>query len=201
MAPPLLLTTELDAVNAMLGAIGEQPVSDIEDVGNTDAAIAVNTLHGVSREVQSKGWWFNFDEAHTFTLNAEGRAQPANTILSVRPSGRAGARLTVRNGFLWNLSGSTDTFPLDAPPSARVVWFLPYDEIPESGRRYIAIRAARIFQANVLGSSELNGFTEDHEAEAFAIFMSEQDDFDFAQGYNMTQGDIDLQTIAGSFSE
>lgn len=190
-------TTTLDAVNEMLGAIGEQPVSDIEDIGNTDAAIAIRTLHGVSREVQSKGWWFNIDDAFTFTLNAENKAQPVNQILSVRPLGRTGARLTVRNGFLWDLANQTDVFDPDAAPAARVVWFYDFELLPESARRYVAIRAARIFQKNVLGSSELNGFTEDHEAEAFAIFASEQDDFDFAQGYNMTQGDLDLQTIAG----
>lgn len=190
-------TTTLDAVNEMLGAIGEQPVSDIEDIGNTDTAIAVRTLHGVSREVQSKGWWFNTDEPFVFTLNAENRAALAAPILSIRPSGRMAARLTTRNNFLYNLATHSDVF--EEPPTAYVVWFYDFELLPESARRYIAIRAARIFQKNVLGSSELNGFTEAHEHDAWAIFASEQDDFEFAKGHNMTAGDMDLQTIAGTF--
>ncbi|MCC8538635.1 phage tail protein, partial [Xanthomonas codiaei] len=78
-------TTELEAVNEMLAVIGEQPVSALEAVGNTDVAIAIRTLRGVSREVQTTAWWFNTDESYTFVLNAENRVPLPNLILSIRP--------------------------------------------------------------------------------------------------------------------
>lgn len=190
-------TTELEAVNVMLGAIGELPVHDLETVGNTDTAIALRTLHGISREVQSKGWWFNVDDAHTFTLNAENRVQLANPILSIRPQGRGAARLAPRNGFLYNVSAATDEFDPEAPPSARVVWFMEFEFLPETVRRYIAVRAARIFQTSVLGSETQDHFSESHERDTFALMMSEQDDFDFAQGHNMFRDDLDTSAIAG----
>lgn len=54
----LTCTTELEAVNALLGAVGETPVNTLEDLGFTDAAIALSVLRSKSRETQSKGWYF-----------------------------------------------------------------------------------------------------------------------------------------------
>ena len=48
--------TELDAVNEMLGVIGEPPVNTLEVIENVDVANALRILHKTSRYVQSKGW-------------------------------------------------------------------------------------------------------------------------------------------------
>lgn len=52
-------TTELEAVNAMLSAIGEAPIEDVDDSTQSDVALAVNILRNACREVQSMGWRFN----------------------------------------------------------------------------------------------------------------------------------------------
>lgn len=195
MAFDLVPTTELEAVNEMLGAIGETPVSDLAVVGNTDTAIALRTLHGVSREVQSKGWWFNEDDRYTFTLNAENKAPLVAQILKVSPLGRGSSLLTHRNNFLYDMRNQTDTFDTEAPPTAKVTWFFDYELLPETARRYIAIRAARIFQKNVLGSEALDHYTTDHEGTAFSLIQDEQYDFDFAQGYNFINDDPDTSAI------
>lgn len=193
--PILSLTTELDAVNEMLGAIGELPVSEIADAGNTDTAVAVRTLRGISREVQSKGCWFNTDEAFEFTLTSNGRVPLPNQILSIRPLRARAQRLTHRAGYLYDLSGSTDRFT--EAPVARVVWLYDFEMLPETARRYIAIRAARIFQKNQLGSEALNGFTEQHEEEAFYLFQTESFDFEASEGANFMDDDPDTQAIGG----
>lgn len=51
--------TELDAVNEMLGVIGEPPVNTLEVIENVDVANALRILHKTSRYVQSKGWAWN----------------------------------------------------------------------------------------------------------------------------------------------
>jgi len=195
MPLPLVPTTELDAVNEMLGAIGETPVSDLEVVGNTDTAIAITTLHGISREVQSKGWWFNQDDSYTFTLDANNKVPLIAQIIKLTPLGRGSVRLTHRNNFLYDLSNATDLFDPENPPAAKVTWFYDFELLPETARRYISIRAARIFQKNVLGSEALDHFTEDHENTAFAVFADEQDEFDFARGYNFINDDPDTSAI------
>lgn len=53
-------TTELEAVNAMLAALGEAPVVSL-DAEQPDLGVAVNTLRDAVREVQSMGWRFNME--------------------------------------------------------------------------------------------------------------------------------------------
>lgn len=193
---PLVPTTELDAVNEMLGAIGETPVSDLVIVGNTDTAIATRTLHGISREVQTKGWWFNQDESYTFTLNGDNKVPLPAQIIKLVPLGRGQARLTHRNNFLYDLRNKTDVFDPESPPAAKVTWFYEFELLPETARRYIAIRAARIFQKNQLGDAALDHFTTEHEDAAYALFYDEHDEFEFAQGHNFLADDADTAAIA-----
>jgi hypothetical protein len=71
----LSATTELDAVNQMLSAIGQSPITDFDALAstNTDVEQARNILRGICREVCSKRWKFNTEwglqlapEAETF---------------------------------------------------------------------------------------------------------------------------------------
>ena len=50
--------TELEAINRMLSAIGQAPVTTVDQT-NPDVAICSRTLTQVSQEVQSEGWSFN----------------------------------------------------------------------------------------------------------------------------------------------
>lgn len=55
-------TTELEAVNAMLAAIGEAPLpagTDLATATQADVGNALNILRNSTREVQSMGWKFN----------------------------------------------------------------------------------------------------------------------------------------------
>lgn len=55
-------TTELEAVNAMLSAIGEAPLPDGTDlvaVDHADVQLALNLLRKSTRDVQTEGWRFN----------------------------------------------------------------------------------------------------------------------------------------------
>jgi hypothetical protein len=192
MAMELTPTTELEAVNEMLGTIGESPISDLETVGNLDASTARDTLRAVCREVQSKGWWFNEFSSYTFTLNADGKAVVPAAILSVRPV-IGGARYFARDGFLITAPQGVDTYT-DAPV-ADVIFKYDFTSLPESARRYIAIRAARIFQTKVLGSDQLNVFSKDHEDEAYGVFADEQYDFTRAERINFMSGSQDVNSI------
>ena len=50
--------TELEAINRMLAAIGQAPITSVDET-NPDVAICKRTLYQVSQEVQSEGWTFN----------------------------------------------------------------------------------------------------------------------------------------------
>ena len=51
-------TTLLDAINTGLSALGETPVS-LPDSTSTNVVLAKQVIQEVSRDIQSKGWWFN----------------------------------------------------------------------------------------------------------------------------------------------
>ena len=56
--------TELQAINQMLAAVGQIPVTSIDkdsndNPTNPDVAMAQETLRQVSKEVQAEGWTFN----------------------------------------------------------------------------------------------------------------------------------------------
>lgn len=55
----LTATTELEAVNAMLSAIGEAPITNVDTATQADVKMAVNILRNTTREVQRVGWRFN----------------------------------------------------------------------------------------------------------------------------------------------
>lgn len=58
----LIATTEIEAVNAMLAAIGEDPLdtgTDLSTATQPDVTMAVNTLRNTTREILSMGWRFN----------------------------------------------------------------------------------------------------------------------------------------------
>ena len=59
---------ELDAVNDILSAIGESPVSTLEGDVNADVVNARRILTKINRMEQSKGWTFNIDETASLRL-------------------------------------------------------------------------------------------------------------------------------------
>lgn len=64
--------TLLDSVNRCLAAIGELPVSSLDE-NNVDIGNILNTIDAVSTTLQtneSKGWWFNTDYNVGYTPNA-----------------------------------------------------------------------------------------------------------------------------------
>lgn len=55
----LVATTELEAINSMLAAIGEAPIADVETATQADVEMAVSFLRNATREIQALGWRFN----------------------------------------------------------------------------------------------------------------------------------------------
>lgn len=78
----IVATTELQAVNALLRAVGESPVASVDDNTATDVVMAVETLRDTCREVQSRGWKFNteFGLAISPTVSNQSWTDPDGTV-------------------------------------------------------------------------------------------------------------------------
>ncbi|AVQ80755.1 phage tail protein [Variovorax sp. PMC12] len=170
MASTLTPTTELDAVNQMLGTIGEAPVNTLIGVTSLDTAIAINTLAEISRDIQSKGHHFNTDKGLKLQPGAfTGEIEvPINCvdIDTVDPDGSVDVVLRGRRLY----DRVNHTYKFTAPLTVDMVVLLPFGDLPESARRYIAVRACRVFQKRQVGSTTLATFTAEDEREALMSF-------------------------------
>ena len=165
----LTATTKLEAVNVMMTAIGETPVNSITSSTTTDVSIAIQILDNVNREVQSVGWSFNRDKDYVLTPNTSNEIALAANVLRIDTMGKSNNKDYVeRARKLWDRVNHTYTIT-DAKVYVDIVWFLDFTEIPEAARRYITIRASRIFQDRMLASDTLHKFHQTDEIQALSV--------------------------------
>ncbi len=171
-------TSELEAINTILSAIGEAPINTLSGSLPIDATQAQNLLKEISREIQAAGWHFNSFYDYTLSLDTNSKIPLATNImrvdLNINKYSPSDYDVIKRGGFLFNKKENTYIF--DKNLDAKVILFLPFNELPENGRRYITIRAARIFQDRLLGANTLHGFGVQDELNALAILKQEEAD-------------------------
>ncbi len=171
-------TSELESINTILSAIGEAPVNSLTGSLPIDATQAQSLLKECSRETQAWGWHFNSFYDYTLSLDINSKIPLAVNImrvdLNINKYSPTEYNVIKRGGFLFNKKDNTYVF--DKNLDAKVVLFLPFDELPENARRYITIRAARIFQDRLLGANTLHGFGIVDEQNAMAALRQEEAD-------------------------
>lgn len=165
-------TTKLEAVNIMLSSIGESPVNSLNS-GLVDAEIAETILNGINREVQGKGWHFNTEIKMRLSPSLDGEiALPPNTLRVDRTYYDKDEDLIQRGGRLYNKTNHSYT--ISNTVEVDMVVLLDFEDIPEAARRYITIRASRIFQDRVVGDQELHAFQQSDEMQAWVELQDEE---------------------------
>jgi hypothetical protein len=186
------MTTELNAVNTMLSAIGEPPVTTLDGQTNADAAIAQNILLEINREVQTMGWHYNTQFDVEFQPDTQGLITlPTNVVrIDIDPRVRSGTPdmvsnltdnrdITQRGTRLFNKT--KNTFVFEKNVTVTVIYLLPFVELPEAVRRYVTIKAARVFQDRMVGSQKHHAFTRQDEMRALALMKEfEMDTADYS---------------------
>jgi len=167
-------TSELEAINLMLQGIGETPVNTVEDSGVVDAVLARQTLHNVSRDLQEKGWHWNTLEGLVLAV-----ALPDNEIflpdntLKVDSSGKDEHVNVIQRGKrLFNKD--TNSYSFTGPLTVDLVEFLPFEELPQAARSFIALNASRKFQQDRVGSETLSTFHQKDELKAWAALLASE---------------------------
>lgn len=162
----LTATSELDAVNIMLGTIGESPINSLDAAtGVVDAVTARSILSEVAVQVQEEGWHFNTDYEFVLTPDTNGYIYvPSNAIeVDTSPYSRD-YDVAIRGNKLYDRGNKTYVFT--EPLKADLTILLEFNELPQAARHYITIRAARVFQQRVVGSNILGSFTQQDELTA-----------------------------------
>ena len=150
----MALTTQLEAVNVMLGNIGESPVNALSPLSSlpVSARTAISVLDEVSRDVQSEGWHFNTVDKVTLSPNVNGEIFLTDDVLHIDTLDNS-KDIVQRGQQLFDRGENTLVFDNDL--KVAVTYLLDFTELHEQARRYITLKASRVFQGRIVGSQEL----------------------------------------------
>jgi hypothetical protein len=165
-------TTKLESINTMLSTIGEAPVNSLTGSLPTDATMAINILDEINREVQAQGWKFNTSYKVTLSRNTDNKIPIGDDVMHVEfnhlKENKSSYDPVLRGSFLYNLSNESYVWDKNFS-EVTVVYLLPFEDIIEQARRFITIRASRIFHDRTLGANALHRFTKDDEFRALSM--------------------------------
>lgn len=167
----LALTTELDAVNAILASVGESPVVSLEDTF-VDAEMARELLHQRLRAVQLQGWTFNTEIDYELSPDNLGRIYvPQNTLKFVPED----PDIVLRGSRLYDRENQTDTFT-ESVTAKQLVLLFEFEDCPEAMRLFATIQAGRRMQDRYQGVESLHRFQAADENAAWAALLNYEAD-------------------------
>ena len=166
----MALTTELESVNQMLGHVGEAPVNSLADTAALpiSASTALTTLREVSKEVQTEEWHFNTVTDYEPIKEGTGKLRLPDETLFADAVDKT-IDVVQRGAYLYDRKNKTSVFSATLKVDLTVQ--LGWDELVEVARRYITLRASRIFQGRVVGSAELQSLIAIDEMQARARLL------------------------------
>ena len=178
--------TELQAINQMLAAVGQIPVTSIDkdsndNPTNPDVAMAQETLRQVSKEVQAEGWTFNREYDYPVTPNTNDEIIiPANVLqmdLNQDYYKNRGMDSIRRDGKLY--CKTHHTYKWEGEQRVDVLWLFEWDDLPAPIVDYIVAKASALFFQRVVGDANTYQVLEAKAGECRA----------YALEYETTQGD------------
>ncbi len=164
--------TELSAVNSILGAIGQSPITTLKDASgvvsnaNPEIAFIYNLLRDSNVDVQNEGWHFNSERHVTYTPDTTTKKIViANDILRMDITDAWRKReydVVRRNGFLYDKYDHTDEW--DGDINLDIVKLITFEEVPSVFQRYIVARASRVAATQMVTNVQLVKLLAQQEA-------------------------------------
>lgn len=161
---------KLDAVNDILSAIGEPPVTELPS-GIPDADLAEDFLDRIERQTQARGWWFNRESLVELEPDVDGHVVLPTDVLKWTPAD-PDKRFFIRAGRLYDPSEKTDVFT--EAIKLNVVYRIEWNDLPQVFTDYTVAFAGRKFQDREFGSSKAHQFEKPDEQRALALLNEEE---------------------------
>jgi hypothetical protein len=186
----LVPLSELEAINVILATSTQSPISTLDDNQITDASLARNTLRATLVEVQTQGLSFNTETGYVISPDQNGYIiLPRNTLKVDTDGASAGTNAVQRGTKLYNKDDHT--FFWTAPVTLEITLGLSFDEMPPVVANFCVIRAARKYQDQYFGDSQVHSYTAQDELVAQAAMMEaeiESTDPNMLTGSQFMQG-------------
>ena len=151
------LDTELSAVNNILGAIGQSPLTTL-NFDNPEVSFIYNLLRDANVDTQAEGWHFNTEKHIKFSPDTNGKIAIGNDILSMDLNDNEARRtydLVRRNGFLYDKQDHTDDFSTIDSIDLDVVRLYNFEDLPIVFRRFITYRASAAAATQLVANPNL----------------------------------------------
>ena len=133
--------TELSAVNSILGAIGQSPVTSIVKE-NPEVGFIYNLLRDSNVDLQNEGWHFNTERHVEYTPDSDGKIAVGSDVLRMDTTDGWVDRthdVVKRNGYLYDKYNHTDDFSDHTTIKLDIVKLIAFEDIPSVFQRYIYI--------------------------------------------------------------
>jgi hypothetical protein len=144
--------TELEAINRILRANGEQPVSSLSTTGTNDTGIAQEMLDQAVTQFNIK---FGVAVEATLTRDSNNRIPLPAEVLQVEGRGQYRDRQMVRRGsFLYDLTNATDIWTVD--PTVHVKYQIEFTDLDPAFQYMIVDAVAVEYQADIKGDPEVD---------------------------------------------
>ena len=166
--------TELSAVNSILGAIGQSPVTSLV-FDNPEISLIYNLLRDANVDVQAEGWHFNTEKHVTYTPDSvTGKIVVGNDILKMDVSEGWEKRqydVVKRGGYLYDKFDHTDDWSDHTSIDLDITRLISFDDIPTPFQRYITYRASRVAATQLVANPQLVQLLAQQEALSRAALM------------------------------
>ena len=190
MAAPTTIDpdTELSAVNTILGAIGQSPVTtlgvvstvdNISTYQNPEIAFVYNLLKESNIDIQNEGWHFNREDHVKKTPDANGHILfDTNALrMDLADAEDKFADVVKRNGRLYDKVTHSDEWT--DVQYVNIVWLFEFDDVPSIFKRLITYRAAGRAATQMISNPQLVQLINQQEQTARATCLE----------YECNQGD------------
>ena len=180
------LDTELSAVNAILGSIGQSPVS-LLDYANPEISFIYNILKESNIDVQTEGWMFNIEYHIKENVNAsDNKIIIESDVIRIDNTDewdrtRDFVRRKDSDGIwkMYDRVNHTFEYPDDDYFYVNKVRLLKFEDIPAPFQRYIVYKASGRAAVQLVSNQALQQMLGTYEGQARATCME----------YECNQGD------------
>jgi len=180
------IDTELSAVNAILGSIGQSPISGL-DFANPEISFIYNLLKESNQDVQNEGWTFNIEyHIKENVSTSDNKIIIGSDVIRIDSTDawdktRDFVRRKDSDG-LWKMYdrvNHTFEFPDDDYFYVNKVRLLPFEDIPAPFQRYIIYKASGRAAVQLVSNGQLQKMIAQFEIQSRAAAME----------YECNQGD------------
>ncbi len=166
--------TELSAVNAILGAIGQSPQTTL-NYNNPEVGFIYNLLRDANVDVQNEGWHFNSENHVEYKPDGTtGKIPISNDVIKLDVTDGWSKRnydVVKRNGYLYDKYDHTDDWSDLSEIYLDVIKLYSFDDVPEVFKRYIIAKASRVAATQLVANPQLVQLMAQNEVLARAACM------------------------------